>query len=82
MKEHQRYFEVLSKDEALLNHFIGVRNGNNEYIENVAKGNAKVLKARLEDAEFFYQEDVKVSIQDYVEKLKHVTFHEKNWFNL
>jgi glycyl-tRNA synthetase beta chain len=77
MKEHQRYFEVLSKDEALLNHFIGVRNGNNEYIENVAKGNGKVLKARLEDAEFFYQEDVKVSIQDYVEKLKHVTFHEK-----
>ena len=77
MKEHQRYFEVLSKDEALLNHFIGVRNGNDKYIESVAKGNAKVLKARLEDAEFFYQEDVKVSIQDYVEKLKHVTFHEK-----
>ena len=77
MKEHQRYFEVLNKENNLLNHFIGVRNGNNEHIENVAKGNAKVLKARLEDAEFFYQEDVKVSINDYVEKLKNVTFHEK-----
>lgn len=77
MKEHQRYFEVLSKENELLNHFIGVRNGNNDHIENVAKGNAKVLKARLEDAEFFYQEDVKISINDYVEKLKNVTFHEK-----
>ncbi|MBO0476877.1 glycine--tRNA ligase subunit beta [Vagococcus sp. DIV0080] len=77
MKEHQRYFEVLTKENQLLNHFIGVRNGNKEHIENVAKGNAKVLKARLEDAEFFYQEDIKVSIDTYVEKLKHVTFHEK-----
>lgn len=77
MKEHQRYFEVLTSDNKLLNHFIGVRNGNKEHLENVAKGNAKVLKARLEDAEFFYQEDVKVPINDYVEKLKNVTFHEK-----
>ncbi|MFW7431901.1 glycine--tRNA ligase subunit beta [Vagococcus carniphilus] len=77
MKEHQRYFEVLSQNNDLLNHFIGVRNGNEEFIENVAKGNAKVLKARLEDAEFFYQEDVKGSIDSYVEKLKNVTFHEK-----
>ena len=77
MKEHQRYFEVLSQNDDLLNHFIGVRNGNEEFIENVAKGNAKVLKARLEDAEFFYQEDVKGSIDSYVEKLKNVTFHEK-----
>ncbi|MDT2815029.1 glycine--tRNA ligase subunit beta [Vagococcus carniphilus] len=77
MKEHQRYFEVLSQTDDLLNHFIGVRNGNEEFIENVAKGNAKVLKARLEDAEFFYQEDVKGSIDSYVEKLKNVTFHEK-----
>lgn len=77
MKEHQRYFEVLNKDKQLINHFIGVRNGNSDYIENVAKGNAKVLKARLEDAEFFYQEDIKFPIEHYVEKLKHVAFHEK-----
>lgn len=77
MKEHQRYFEVLDENDNLLNHFIGVRNGNAEFIDNVAKGNAKVLKARLEDAEFFYQEDIKVPIESYVEKLKQVTFHEK-----
>lgn len=77
MKEHQRYFEVLDTNNQLLNHFIGVRNGNAEHIDNVAKGNAKVLKARLEDAEFFYQEDVKIPIENYVEKLKQVTFHEK-----
>lgn len=77
MKEHQRYFEVLDENDNLLNHFIGVRNGNAEFIDNVAKGNTKVLKARLEDAEFFYQEDIKVPIESYVEKLKQVTFHEK-----
>ena len=77
MKEHQRYFEVLDKNEKLLNHFVSVRNGNSDYIDNVIKGNEKVLQARLEDAEFFYQEDLKSSIQDYVEKLKAVTFHEK-----
>lgn len=77
MKEHQRYFEVLDSNNQLINHFIGVRNGNADYIENVIKGNEKVLQARLEDAEFFYGEDLKLSIADYVEKLKHVTFHEK-----
>ncbi|MEG0255668.1 glycine--tRNA ligase subunit beta [Vagococcus sp.] len=77
MKEHQRYFEVLNQQNQLINHFIGVRNGDSNYIENVAKGNAKVLKARLEDAEFFYQEDIKVPIETSVEKLKYVTFHEK-----
>lgn len=77
MKEHQRYFEVMDKDGCLLNHFVSVRNGNKEHIENVARGNEKVLKARLEDAEFFYQEDQKLTIESCVEKLKYVTFHEK-----
>jgi len=77
MKEHQRYFEVLDSNKQLLNHFVSVRNGNSDYLDNVKKGNEKVLQARLEDAEFFYNEDLKLSIQDYVEKLKVVTFHEK-----
>lgn len=77
MKEHQRYFEVRDAKQALLPYFISVRNGNEKHIENVVKGNQKVLTARLEDAEFFYQEDQKISIESYVEKLKHVTFHEK-----
>ncbi|MDT2756546.1 glycine--tRNA ligase subunit beta [Enterococcus asini] len=77
MKEHQRYFDVRNQEGLLLPHFISVRNGNNVKLENVAKGNEKVLTARLEDAEFFYNEDKKLSIDDLVEKLKNVTFHEK-----
>ena len=77
MREHQRYFEVRDLTGNLQPHFISVRNGNAEHIENVAKGNQKVLVARLEDAEFFWREDQKLKISDLVEKLKKVTFHEK-----
>ncbi|MTD38777.1 glycine--tRNA ligase subunit beta [Erwinia sp. CPCC 100877] len=77
MKEHQRYFEVRNDQGLLLPHFISVRNGNDVHLENVIKGNEKVLIARLEDAEFFYNEDKKMTIDQCVEKLKQVTFHEK-----
>lgn len=77
MKEHQRYFEVRNQEGALLPHFISARNGDRVKIDNVVKGNEKVLTARLEDAEFFYNEDQKLSIEDCVNKLKNVTFHEK-----
>ncbi|MDN6196215.1 MAG: glycine--tRNA ligase subunit beta, partial [Atopostipes suicloacalis] len=76
MIDHQRYFSVWSVDESqLLNRFISVRNGNKEHIENVARGNEKVLSARLADAKFFYDEDKKLSIQDYIEKLKILDYH-------
>lgn len=77
MKEHQRYFEVRNDQGLLMPHFIAVRNGDNVHLENVFKGNEKVLIARLEDAEFFYNEDKKLTIEACVEKLKNVTFHEK-----
>lgn len=77
MKEHQRYFEVRNDKGLLMPHFIAVRNGDNVHLENVIKGNEKVLIARLEDAEFFYNEDKKLTIEACVEKLKNVTFHEK-----
>ena len=77
MKEHQRYFEVRNDQGLLMPHFIAVRNGDNVHLENVIKGNEKVLIARLEDAEFFYNEDNKLTIEACVEKLKNVTFHEK-----
>ncbi len=78
MIDHQRYFPVWSADEShLLPYFISVRNGNEEYIENVAKGNEKVISARLADAKFFYDEDQKESIADFVEKLKILDYHEK-----
>ena len=77
MKEHQRYFVVRDSEGKLLPHFISVRNGNAEHLENVIKGNEKVLVARLEDGEFFWREDQKLAIADLVEKLGNVTFHEK-----
>ncbi|EHH1634065.1 glycine--tRNA ligase subunit beta [Enterococcus faecalis] len=77
MKEHQRYFEVRNDQGLLMPHFIAVRNGDNVHLENVIKGNEKVLIARLEDAEFFYNEDKKLTIEACVEKLKNVTFYEK-----
>ena len=77
MKEHQRYFVVRHAEGKLLPHFISVRNGNAEHLENVIKGNEKVLVARLEDGEFFWREDQKLAIADLVEKLSNVTFHEK-----
>ncbi|WP_153051986.1 glycine--tRNA ligase subunit beta, partial [Streptococcus suis] len=52
-------------------------NGNDQYLDNVIKGNEKVLVARLEDGEFFWREDQKLKIADLVERLKVVTFHEK-----
>src|SRR5699024_10603142 len=53
MKEHQRYFPVKSKEVKLLPSFIGVRNGDDTALETVIRGNEKVLRARLQDAEFF-----------------------------
>jgi len=76
MKEHQRYFPVV-KDGKLLPNFIAVRNGNDYKIEVVKAGNEKVLVARLEDALFFYNEDIKNNLESYIEKLKTVVFQAK-----
>ncbi|WP_124059593.1 glycine--tRNA ligase subunit beta [Vaginisenegalia massiliensis] len=78
MKDHQRYFYAQDKEtKALLPIFISVRNGNQEHIDNVIKGNKKVLKARLEDALFFYQEDLKHDLGDFTAKLSQVKEHFK-----
>jgi len=77
MKEHQRFFHVVDSEGALLPHFISIRNGNAENMENVIAGNEKVLVARLEDAKFFYNEDQKHDIDFYNHKLEVVSFHAK-----
>ena len=77
MRNHQRFFYVENQDGKLLPFFISVRNGNSDFIENVIKGNEKVLAARLYDAEFFYQEDQNHDIDYFVNKVKNVTFHDK-----
>ncbi|MGY3724176.1 glycyl-tRNA synthetase beta chain [Granulicatella balaenopterae] len=77
MKEHQRYFVVFNQEGELLPHFISARNGDSHAIENVIKGNQKVLTARLEDGLFFYQEDQKVPMADSIQKLQTLNFHAK-----
>lgn len=77
MKEHQRYFPVKSPDGKLLPYFVTVRNGGHEHLEKVAKGNEKVLRARLSDAAFFYKEDQKTDIAVSLAKLKAIVYHEE-----
>lgn len=77
MKEHLRYFPVVDDKGRLLPYFITVRNGNEKHIDIVTKGNEKVLGARLEDAKFFYYEDIKKPLEDYVEELNNIIFQEK-----
>lgn len=77
MKDNQRYFEVYDHEGTLINHFIAIRNGNSDYLYNVIAGNEKVLVARLDDAQFFYDEDKKYPLSHFVEKLSSVSFHDK-----
>lgn len=77
MKEHQRYFPVKKKDGTLLPFFVTVRNGDHMHLETVAKGNEKVLRARLSDAAFFYREDQKMHISDALAKLASIVYHEE-----
>ena len=77
MEEYQRYFPVMDNHRELMNRFITVRNGNDEYLDIVREGNEKVLRARLADAKFFYNEDKKVSLDACAEKLKTVVFQEE-----
>lgn len=76
MRDHQRYFPVMAEDGSLLNKFITVRNGGKDYLDVVAHGNERVLRARLSDAEFFFNEDRKQTLADRLEKLKTVSFQE------
>ena len=76
MRDHQRYFPVKTADGKLMPLFITIRNGGKEYLEIVQHGNERVLKARLEDAQFFFNEDRKKSLEAHREKLKTVVFQE------
>ncbi|MFS0822666.1 glycine--tRNA ligase subunit beta [Bacillus sp. 1P02SD] len=77
MREHQRYFPVKDKNGALLPYFVAVRNGDHNHLETVARGNEKVLRARLSDADFFYKEDQKLKIDDLIQKLDKIIYHEE-----
>ena len=77
MKKHQRYFPMWKNDTELSAAFITISNGTDGNFEGVRHGNERVLRARLNDAEFFYREDQKDSLADKVEQLDAVVFHAK-----
>ncbi|MXV74400.1 glycine--tRNA ligase subunit beta, partial [Candidatus Poribacteria bacterium] len=77
MKKHQRYFPMWKSASELAAKFITISNGTDGNFEGVQHGNERVLRARLNDAEFFYKEDQKTSLADKVERLGAVVFHAK-----
>ncbi len=76
MQSHQRYFPVMGEDGSLLPNFITISNAREDVQGNIKMGNERVLRARLADARFFYQEDQKTAPEEYVDKLKNVLFQE------
>ena len=75
MKRSQKCFLVNDKNNNLLNYFVGIRNGVSKYQEVVKEGYEKVLAARLADAKFFYDNDLKNGLKYNIEKLKDVVLH-------
>ncbi|MBM4141563.1 MAG: glycine--tRNA ligase subunit beta [Nitrospira sp.] len=77
MKDHQKYFAIENDENKLINHFIIICNTKEENAETVKIGAERVIKARFEDARFYFEEDRKRLLFDRIEDLKKVTFHDK-----
>ena len=74
METHQRYFALYEKTGKLINKFVTITNYIGNEFENIKAGNLRVIKARLDDAVFFFKEDTKKPLESYVENLKGMTF--------
>lgn len=77
MLMHQRYFPLYNNQGKLTNKFLVVSNGDPAYSETIIDGNERVVRARLFDAKFFYDEDLKQPLEAYVDRLSDVVFQEK-----
>jgi glycyl-tRNA synthetase beta chain len=78
MEHHQKYFPVENaKTNALLPHFIAVRDGDTRHLSAIREGHEWVLRARLADARFFFDQDRRQPLEAYVAKLSGLSFHEK-----
>jgi glycyl-tRNA synthetase len=75
MKKHQRYFPVLDARGRIMAYFITVRNGGSDHLDIVRRGNEDVIRARYADAEYFYKQDCRRPLEDYVDELATLTFH-------
>ncbi len=76
MLMHQRYFPLYDGEGGLTNRFIVVTNGNPDCASTIIDGNERVVRARLADAKFFYEEDLKQPLEAYVDRLDEVVFQE------
>lgn len=76
MVTHQRYFPIRTQDGELLPNFIAISNGDSEKSRIIAAGNERVIRARLADAQFFYQADSDEPLETYLPQLETVTFQE------
>ncbi len=77
MREHQKYFSLEDDQGRLLPKFLAVVDADQDHHSLITQGHERVLKARLADASFFWDADLKVSLEDRVEKLKKIVFQEK-----
>jgi len=77
MQKHQRYFPVVDASGSLLPHFVAIVNMRTKDMQVIRQGNERVLRARLNDAEFFFREDRKRPLADHLPELRQVIFQEK-----
>ncbi len=77
MKKQQRCFPVVDADGKLLPHFIAVRNGSDDHLDIVRRGNEEVIRARFADADFFYREDTRNPLEEFLPRLATLTFQEQ-----
>lgn len=77
MKDHQKYFAVENSDDKITNHFIVTSNTSQDNADIVRIGAERVIKARFEDARFYYEDDIKKKLAERVDALKNVTYQER-----
>lgn len=77
MKKNQKYFPLLDAEGRLLNHFITIANIDSPQPEVISEGNERVIRPRLADAMFFWEQDGKHRLEDHIESLKNVVFQQK-----
>ena len=77
MQQNQKYFPLLDQNGKLMNRFLLVSNLQTADPSHIIHGNERVLRARLSDAEFFYKQDQKATLESRLPKLEHVVYHNK-----
>ena len=77
MKANQKYFPLIDKNNKLANQFLIVSNISPKNSDLITQGNEKVIRPRLSDAEFFYSQDKKKPLKEYLSQLAHIVYHNK-----